>query len=137
MDFDDPLVGAYGILLVGSQVTYFGMKFNGSASPRNPVWLMVDWFHSIITYGSLAVVGFFIFTEFLWPLGCLLTGEISKYLERPKGLKPTPPPKMEYTPEQREEYQKQRQERLEYLRQKNEQVMEEMCCPGSFVTNLG
>lgn len=32
MDIDDPLIGAYGILLVGSQVTYFGMKFNGRAS---------------------------------------------------------------------------------------------------------
>lgn len=125
MDFDDPLVGTYGILLVGSQVTYFGMRFNGSASPRNPVWLMVDMFHSIITYGSLAFVGFFIFTEFLWPLGCILAEEISKNLQRPKELKPVQLPKMEFTPEQLERMERERLERREKRLQENEQFFKE------------
>lgn len=125
MDFDARLIGSYGIVFGGSQVVYFGMKFNGSASSRNPVWHLVDGFHSIITYGSLAAAGYFVFVQFLAPLALILADEIFKILQGQKEQKPIEYPKIEMTPEQRQEAKRRHQEQLEMRYQKQERLLEE------------
>lgn len=125
MSFNARLIGAYIIFLIGSQIVYFGMKFNSSASPRNHVWLMVEWFHSIITYGFLAAAGIFVFIEFLWPLGCFLSDETSKYLQRPKELKRIEYPKTELPPEHFERVERERLKRREKRLQENERFFDE------------
>lgn len=57
MSFTFRLCVSYGILFVGSQVVYFGMKFNGGAFQKNPIWHFVNGVHSILTYGTLFFVG--------------------------------------------------------------------------------
>ncbi len=121
MDIYVRLIVTYWILLIGSQVVYFGMKFNGSASSKNPVWNLVDGFHSIITYGSLAAAGYFVVVQFLAPLVVILADEISKYLEQRKELKPIEYPKIELSSEQRQEAEKQHLEWLEKRRKEEEQ----------------
>lgn len=57
MSFTFRLCVSYGILFVGSQVVYFGMKFNGGAYQKNPMWHFVNGVHSILTYGTLFFLG--------------------------------------------------------------------------------
>ncbi len=56
MSFTFRLFVSYGILFVGIQVVYFGMKLNGNASQRNPTWNFVSGIHSIFTYGTLVTL---------------------------------------------------------------------------------
>lgn len=46
----------YLILFLGIQGIYFGMKYNGGADLRNPVWMFVSGVHGVITYGSFMAV---------------------------------------------------------------------------------
>lgn len=56
MSFTFRLCVANGILFIGIQVVYFGMKLNGNASQRNPTWNFVSGIHSIFTYGTLVIL---------------------------------------------------------------------------------
>ena len=56
MSFTFRLFVSYGILFIGTQVVYFGMKLNGNASLRNPIWIFVNGVHSIFTYGTLVTL---------------------------------------------------------------------------------
>lgn len=91
------------------------MKFNGSASPRNPIWHLVNGFHSFITYGTLLVIVIFIFIEFVLPLVLILIEETSKYLQQPPKLAPA----------EQQEIEKQRIEQLEKDRKEHERSLEE------------
>lgn len=62
MPFEGRLFGTYFIFFIGAQVVYYGMRVNGGAHPRNPVWGLVWWFHGLITYSTLAVIG----VAFVW-----------------------------------------------------------------------
>lgn len=51
------------IFLLGSQLIYYGMKFNGSNRLRGPVWGFVSGLHDLILYGiaaALFVVALFV-----------------------------------------------------------------------------
>ncbi|MCO5144146.1 MAG: hypothetical protein M9962_13740 [Oligoflexia bacterium] len=115
MDIYVRSIVTYGIFFLGSQVVYFGMKFNGSASPRNPIWHLVNGFHSFVTYGTLLVVVIFIFIEFVFPLVLILIDETSKYLQPPREL----------APEEHQANKKQSLERLEEDRKEQERFLEE------------
>lgn len=44
------------IFLLGTQLIYYGMKFNGSARLNSPVWSFVSGLHDLIVYGVWAVI---------------------------------------------------------------------------------
>lgn len=68
MSFTFRLCVSYGILFVGVQVVYFGMKFNGAASPRNPMWHFTKGVHSILTYGTIFALGAILLVTEVIPL---------------------------------------------------------------------
>lgn len=57
MSFTFRLFVSYGILFIGVQVIYFGMRFNGADSPRNPMWGFAQGLQSVLTYGTIGALG--------------------------------------------------------------------------------
>lgn len=56
MTFRSRLIGGCLVFLVGSQLIYYGMLFNGNSSLQAPIWRLVSGIHNLIVYGFLASV---------------------------------------------------------------------------------
>lgn len=56
MTFGSRMVGGCLVFLVGSQLIYYGMLFNGNSSLQAPIWRLVSGIHNLIVYGFLAAV---------------------------------------------------------------------------------
>ena len=56
MTFGSRMVGGCLVFLVGSQLIYYGMLFNGSNRLQAPIWRLVSGIHNLIVYGFLASV---------------------------------------------------------------------------------
>lgn len=56
MTFRSRMVGGCSVFLVGSQLIYYGMLFNGSNRLQAPIWRLVSGIHNLIVYGFLAAV---------------------------------------------------------------------------------
>lgn len=56
MTFGSRMMGGCLVFLVGSQLIYYGMLFNGSSSIQAPIWRLVSGIHNLIVYGFLASV---------------------------------------------------------------------------------
>lgn len=118
MPFEGRIAGTGLILIVGIQGIYYGMKFNGSAHPRSPVWHFVKGLHDFTTYGALAALGV-AFTLFV--VVSVLLSLISDHgPPKPVQEKPVPP-----TPEQlawREQHYREQIEKQEYEKKRLEEI---------------
>lgn len=56
MTFGSRMIGGCLVFLIGSQLIYYGMLFNGSNELQTPIWRFVSGLHDLIVYGSLASV---------------------------------------------------------------------------------
>lgn len=119
ISFTTRIGGSIGIFLIGSQLIYYGMKFNGSARLNSPVWGFVSGLHDLIVYGVLAaaICAFALFV--VLPLVfAMLPDEKSK---QAKPEEDTPLPPIVLTPEQIEKKRRRYEQMLQEARELQEQ----------------
>lgn len=120
-------LGSGLFFLFGSQLIYYGMKFNVRARLNGPVWSLVSSLHSLIVYSFLAI-GVCAFARFvILPLVFLFIPEKKPVEAKPKAVMPRPP--VVPSPEQIEEKQKlEEQEKQEVIQRRRERSAEAVAC---------
>lgn len=117
-------IGGGLFFLLGSQLIYYGMKFNGSARLKGPVWGFVSGLHDLIVYGfsAVAIAAVVLFVGIPLVFVMIPDGKPKK-AESEEDVRPRPtalpPEEME---RQRREYEQMMQETREHHEQEQKRI---------------